>query len=292
MVIMDDKYNGWRSFILPFALSDQMIMDAVLAVSAFHLTHKAKSRRIARPDKLYAQAIAGLQKRSCLDKYDMLTRQSIFVAILTLLVAVMVNGSSDFPILFQMLQSALNTVGGERGLGSGDIAEFLRRQIRKMRIYAAPLLSVESGVQSIMAHAQESFGCLQYNSTPHPDHAITFKLIADLHQQAYDIYLQRALVGLQDTLDVEKVEIFKRSMELFPDGSLGAHALVWPTFIAASESSKNEHRFFFQSFLERQYRHNGFLNLPKALHLLEQIWARSRDTHWPALLPEPRVFIM
>ncbi|KAE8351221.1 fungal-specific transcription factor domain-containing protein [Aspergillus coremiiformis] len=292
MVVMDDKYNGWRSLILPIAVSDKMVMDAVLAVSAFHLSHKSGGRLLVRPDKLYAQAILGLQDRSSLNEYDMLARQSVFVAIITLLVGVMVNGSSDFPILFHMLQSALDAVGGEGGLGHGEIADFLLRQIRKMRVYAAPLLSQEAGVRSIMSYAQESFDCLHYNEGLHPDHALTFYLIAELRQQAYDIYLQRALMGPRGAFNTDTIERFKESLSLFAEGSLGEHALVWPTFMAASESRTDEHRHFFKQFLEKQYHRNGFLNLQKALKLLEKIWARSSHTNWPALLPEPRVFIM
>ncbi|KOC17346.1 hypothetical protein AFLA70_297g001341 [Aspergillus flavus AF70] len=292
MVVMDDKYNGWRYLILPFALSDKMVMDAVLAVSTFHLSHKSGGTLPVRPDKLYAKAILGLQNRSSLDEYDMLTRQSIFVAIITLLVGVMVNGSSDFPILFHMLQSALDAVGREGGLGNGDMANFLLRQIRKFRVYAAPLLSEEAGVRSIVAHAQESFDCLHYNGNLHPDHALTFYLNAYLRQQAYDIYLERATMGPHGTLDPNKIEQFKETLGMFPEGSLGEHSLVWPTFIAASESLKDEHRLYFKQFLEKQYHRNGFLNLQQALKLLDKIWARSSYTNWPALLPEPRVFIM
>ncbi|OGM51231.1 hypothetical protein ABOM_000060 [Aspergillus bombycis] len=291
MVVMDNKYNGWRSLILPLALSDQTVLDAVLAVSAFHLSHQGRSGPMVGPDKLYMQAIVGLQKRSCLDEYDMLTRQSVFVVILTLLVGVMVNDSSDFPILFHMLQSAFDTVGGERGLGNGDMADFLRQQIRKTRVYAAPLLSLEFGVSSIVSYALDSFDYLHYNSRFHPDDSRTFSAIAELQQQAYDIYLQRALLGPRATVDCEKIERFKRSLELFSVGSFGEHALVWPTLMAASESSQQEHRLFFKHFLERQYRSTGFLNLLKALTFLEEIWAQS-NTHWPALLPEPRVLIM
>ncbi|KAF7594252.1 hypothetical protein BBP40_009804 [Aspergillus hancockii] len=291
MVVMDDRYNGWRYLVLPFALSDQMVRNAVMAVSAFHISHKTGGKLRVRPDKLYAQAILGLQSRSSLNEYDMLTRQSIFVVIIILLVGVMVNGRSDFPILFKMLQSALDAVGGEEGLGNGELGEFLLRQIRKMRVYAAPLLSEEAGIYNVMSHAQESFDCLHYNGGLHPDHRLTFYLIAYLRQQAYDIYLQRALMGPHGALHTDKIEQFKKTLELF-EGSPGDHSLVWSTFIAASESRTDEHRCFFKQFLEKQYRCNGFLNILKALKLLERIWARGSHTNWPALLPEPRVFIM
>lgn len=131
MVVMDDCYNGWRCFILPFACADKMVMDAVSAVSAFHICEKGGHQRDHRPDKFYAKVISGLQSRSTLRECDLETRQSVFVAILALLVGVMVNGSSDFPILFYMLQSALEAIGGERGLGDGEFARFIMRQIRK-----------------------------------------------------------------------------------------------------------------------------------------------------------------
>lgn len=162
----------------------------------------------------------------------------------------------------------------------------------RFRVYAAPLLSEEAGVRSIVAHAQESFDCLHYNGNLHPDHALTFYLNAYLRQQAYDIYLERATMGPHGTLDPNKIEQFKETLVMFPEGSLGEHSLVWPTFIAASESLKDEHRLYFKQFLEKQYHRNGFLNLQQALKLLDKIWARSSYTNWPALLPEPRVFIM
>lgn len=131
MVVLDDSYNGWRCFILPFACADEIVMDAVSAVSAFHIREKRDRQRDYRPDRLYAKVISGLRRRNLLEERDLETRQSVFLAIIVLLVGVMVNGSSDFPILFYMLQSALEAIGGESGLGDGELARFLMRQIRK-----------------------------------------------------------------------------------------------------------------------------------------------------------------
>ncbi|CAG9951467.1 unnamed protein product [Clonostachys rosea f. rosea IK726] len=58
----------------------------------------------------------------------------------------MVNGCTDFPIMFQMLVSAL--MPSEEKLPSLSWAarwlSFSIRQIRKMRVYAAPLLSPDT----------------------------------------------------------------------------------------------------------------------------------------------------
>lgn len=132
MVVVDDVYNGWRHWVLPVACSNEMVMDAVLAVSAFHLSGKTPRPCLANPATFYAQAIKQLQDRRDLVHWDLQTKQLVILAIVVLLVAVMVNGCSDFPILFQMLQSALDAVGGEIELNDGGaMANFLLRQIHK-----------------------------------------------------------------------------------------------------------------------------------------------------------------
>ncbi|KAF5976385.1 acriflavine sensitivity control protein acr-2 [Fusarium bulbicola] len=130
MIAVDGPHNGWRYLVLPVADRDELVMDAVLAVSLFHrpniLQHIPLSNRPSRD--FYARAIRGLQSRSQLYNCD---QHSVIVTILLLLTAVMVNGSSDFPILFGMLQSAIEAMGGDATLGSGEMAEFLIRQVRK-----------------------------------------------------------------------------------------------------------------------------------------------------------------
>lgn len=145
-------------------------------------------------------------------------------------------------------------------------------------------------MRTIMSNARQSFDCLRYNSSLNPEYSSMFDVIAGLRQQAFDIYLERTMPG-SSTQSADRIERFKAVLETIPDGSPGDHTLVWPTFIVASESLVPEHRLFFQQFLERQFLRNGFSNILKGLALLARIW-ESDDGAWPALLPEPRVFIM
>jgi hypothetical protein len=152
MLAIDGLHNGWRHLILPIAHSDELVMNAVLAVSASHLSFKesrhmkiahaspqmaARSSRLIKADQypdsnsLYAQAITSLLQRQDLSQCSQPTRNFVLLAILILLVAVMVTGSQDFPILFRTLQSAFEAVGGEQGLGNGELAQFIIRQIHK-----------------------------------------------------------------------------------------------------------------------------------------------------------------
>lgn len=147
MVGIDDVHNGWRRLILPVAQGEELVMNAVLVVSSFHLSlnssvnssdphlllprHLNHQSQQPNPDQLYARAILGLQQRRELSDCDRSTKSSILLAILVLLTAVMVTGNSDFPILFRMLQSAVDAIGGEGELGNGELAEFIIRQVHK-----------------------------------------------------------------------------------------------------------------------------------------------------------------
>ncbi|KAK1470728.1 hypothetical protein CCUS01_00843 [Colletotrichum cuscutae] len=298
MVVVDDINNGWRRLILPIAWSNAMVMDAVLAVSAFHLSGRAMLQPVVNPDRLYALAISQLLNRKDLADRSDEPKQLVVLAIVVLLVSVMVNGMPDFPIVFQMLESAVTAIGGDAALtDGGEMGSFLLRQIRKMRVYAAPLVSQDAGKNAILYHARESFDCLYYYYNLYPDHCPMFDLIADIRQQAFNMYLCRVLTNDNEApllpSCIDAIETFQRSLQAFPEGALGEHILVWPTFIAALECHTLEQRLFFEQFLLRQYNRNNFLNIPKALEFLRGI--RLQDTlqsDWPALIPRLRVFIM
>jgi len=149
MVAIDGPHNGWRYLVLPIAHTDDLVVNSVLAVSALHISvNEAKKNNIpslasqisqgpsvfrpdSKSDRLYMRAILGLQQRQHLVLCSESERHTVLLAILILLVAVMVTSSDDFPTLFRMLLSALDAIGGENGLGGGELAQFLIRQIRK-----------------------------------------------------------------------------------------------------------------------------------------------------------------
>ena len=141
MVAFDGSHNGWRSIVLPIALEDELVMNAVLTVASFHF-HLYYQQDISRylslgnyktdeaSAKLYGAVVHGLRQRQNLQSYDQQVQLSILLTILLLLVVSMVTGSSDFPIMFQALQSALTVIEGSC-IGQGDLAEFISRQLQK-----------------------------------------------------------------------------------------------------------------------------------------------------------------
>ena len=134
MVVMDGAHNGWKHLVLPIALQDDLVLSSVLAASAFHITSDSGPdvHLLSNPRTLYAHAIRKLQCRRELDGCDRETRQTVILSIIVLLVVVMINGCSDFPVMFRMLESALHAIGGDDELERGDdMALFCLRQIRK-----------------------------------------------------------------------------------------------------------------------------------------------------------------
>ena len=129
MIAVDGSHNGWRHLVLPIANTDELVMDAVLTVSLFHAPQMSSNKGMQ--NAYYGRVIQGLQTRSQLQNCDQLSQHSILLTILLLLTVIMVNGSTDFPILFRMLQSAIDAIGGDKAFGSGCTAEFLVRQIQK-----------------------------------------------------------------------------------------------------------------------------------------------------------------
>lgn len=130
LVVIDDNRNGWRHLILPIAHLDELVREAVLSASAFHFSANVKEK-IFDPNTIYMKAIRRLHQRQNLNVYDTSGKQTILLALLVLLATVIVNGSSDFPVVFNLLESALTASGGEEALTGGELGGFLVKQIRK-----------------------------------------------------------------------------------------------------------------------------------------------------------------
>ncbi|RKK76239.1 hypothetical protein BFJ69_g7125 [Fusarium oxysporum] len=307
MIACDGPHNGWRRFVLPMADRDELVMDAVLAVSLFHRPQAPHDQPATdRPEQdHYARAIQGLQKRSQLGDCGRPDQHSILLTILLLLTAVMVNGSSDFPILFNMLQSAIDAIGGDMGLGSGGIAEFLVRQIRKLKVYAAPLLSEDAGINIISSEAEvdKMFECLNHCVQNNPQHSKSLELVPGLVRQACEIYLNQVAFDSHTPVtpqvrarrvveSIRRVQRFIDTFEAFPENAPGKQVLIWACFVAASDCRLAEHKEFFSNFFLDNYARSKFKNLTMGLGTLRKIWARKPDERWTVLLPQPKIFVM
>lgn len=146
MVAFDGPQNGWRHLILPLAHSDELVMDAVLAVSASHCVNANDQPCPATlprngglgsessshdTNNLYLKVLVGLRQRQDLITINAVDRHAVLLSLLVLMLGSMIAASKDFPVLFRMLESAVAAIGGVDHLGTGDMADFITRQVHK-----------------------------------------------------------------------------------------------------------------------------------------------------------------
>ncbi|VUC30173.1 unnamed protein product [Clonostachys rosea] len=330
MLAIDGRHNGWRYIVLPLAHTDDLVMEAVLAVSAFHrdakkgpggaehlqnsssgghFSSQQQSRWLdsiaSSPQTLYNTAIKGLQRRSNLAGSSYEAKQAILVAVLVLLVAAMVTGRDDYFMILGMLHSAADVFKGEDELWASELGRFLARQVQKMRVYAAPHISEIAGLETLTSQSQwdQYFDCVRYCSQSESQGALRVAAITDVMQQAHDIYLQgldSASWALGDETGAavatdpgDRIERFKMTLEQLPADGPGAHVLVWAIFLVAAASSSERHRTFFKEILLRRYSQSRFANLLKGIRHLPQIWIKTDNgIRWTQLLSEARLFVM
>lgn len=146
------------------------------------------------------------------------------------------------------------------------------------------------------------FDCLRYCLERQPTHSATVSMIPHIVRQACDIYLgqvrhleahfSESMASVDIYESVNRLQCFKETLEVFPQGSPGEQVLIWASFMAASACLLEEHKVFFEQFFMRQYARSRFKNLERGLEALRKIWARSPEERWTALLPQARLFVM
>ncbi|KAF5687057.1 helicase-like transcription factor [Fusarium circinatum] len=323
MVAIDGLHNDWRHLLLPLAQQDELVMDAVLTVSAFHFHINKLDNNLRKNQKQYSpfgtntydtyvpdpyqllgRTLQGLRQRQELVSNDQTTQHSVLISLLLLMTSVLVTGGSDFPVLLRMLESALDAIGGKEGLGTGILAGFIMRELHKIRVYAAPHLGEETGLQTISSQARtdQLFGCLNHCLQLYPEHAPLFSQVSSLVYQARDIYLQQVLSDHTSNFfdfdpiptnpeSVARVQRFIEALEQFPETSPVAHMLVWTTFVAASDAQLEEHKIYFENVLRRHHARSGFGNLLKGIEALKRMWSRKPGERWTTLLPQTKVLV-
>lgn len=171
----------------------------------------------------------------------------------------------------------------------------------RFRSYAAPLLSEERGKQLASApdHASQLLACLVHRLPPLVEYSLTIPFIADLIQQALNIYLEQvqSCSSLTDDawlcqMSITRVQHFKETLEAFPSNYPGEQVLIWASFVAASGCVLDEHKAFFEGVFRRHYERNGFANISAGLAHLRRIWARAPMERWTTLLASGEILVM
>ncbi|KAL1855227.1 hypothetical protein Daus18300_011228 [Diaporthe australafricana] len=286
MVILDKVSNGYRDFILPMALHDEVLCRAVGVVAAQHLSQGRPALELTA-EKGRAAVISRLRRDASLP--DQVFNEFTWATLIVLLVGETVTGNADYGFLVQMLLCLSNN--NVIKTMESPLIRFLRAQTHMFTMLGQPLLGEESGVEFM----QQTFGeCTDWLSCERlPEDSQDRRnviLIRQCFAEACNIYLGRATTDHEQEMAIQRL----RQLLLQIDGNArGAHALVWVCFIAGAETSDPQQREFFVARMNETYQQTGFRNIPAAVQSLHRIWERKTGRKWTSCLPElTRVLVM
>ncbi|OAA52129.1 Fungal transcriptional regulatory protein [Cordyceps fumosorosea ARSEF 2679] len=308
MVALDFHGNGYRQIILPIATQDPMVSQAVSVVSAFHLSQAVPSLRM-KAEVNQQRVLSRLRQSALNPNPDQFFKLSNWVTILVLLVGDTITGSNNYVYLLDLLSRLSRAALSDKSLPD-DVKEFVQQQTR-MQVFAPPRSRiVNANIEcrfevfgTPLSHPEKALDILRRRSTDHlafmsycpytPEQRAFADTITEVMKQACRIFECRASKTVTPEASIASVERMRQivtGMDLERDGS---HALVWPFFVAAAESTLPAHREFFASRLERLFSNTRFGSIPVALNTLRYIWSKSATTSWTDVVARERqVLIM
>jgi hypothetical protein len=162
-----------------------------------------------------------------------------------------------------------------------------------------PLLGEHDGVLAIrnsFQSWQNWLTCEQF--PPESEHHRIVDEIRLCFAGACDIYVRRATCDdspsssahpqdpQDNSLQSSAIQALMARISRISPHDPGAHALVWPCFVAGAEASETHQRTFFVDYMNSIYARTKFRNIPLAVQSLENIWSSERGTRWTLCLPE------
>ncbi|KAH7074838.1 fungal-specific transcription factor domain-containing protein [Paraphoma chrysanthemicola] len=294
MVVLDTISNGYRQHILPMALEDEVLRRAVGVVAAQHLSRErpeikeaAEAGRVAVISRLRKDAISASE--------DQVFSKFTWATLVVLLVGETVTGSEDYSFLVQMLLCL--SANSRADHDDTATTRFLQTQTNMFELLGLPLLGEDTGVSAIKRSFQswqDWLTCEQFPADSE-NHQILDK-IRLCFAAACTIYIRRAtsentesspaMRSQYNQLQASTIQDLIGRLSNIPPHTHGAHALVWPCFVAGAEASDFDQRAFFVSYMESIYARTKFLNIPVAVQSLKALWASKGDKRWTQCLPE------
>lgn len=123
MLILDGKHNGYRNLILPIALEDRMVRQAVCSVVGLHIW-RSNPDLYALASESRAKVIQQLKEASNQLATDRVFSISTWVTLMVLLLGELVLGGDHYTYLLRMMCSMK-----ARSIdGNAEILGFLSRQ--------------------------------------------------------------------------------------------------------------------------------------------------------------------
>lgn len=146
----------------------------------------------------------------------------------------------------------------------------------------------------LMQDPEQYLGFMTSNPSLNTEHQEFRNVIImkDIIRQAYEIYRHRLMGTATRQSSIDALEqLRKRTLELSSENA-GIHALVWPFFIAAAESTELDHRRFFYERLESLFPCTRFGTIPMALDTLKYIWQTLGSSSWVDVVTKQRPLLI
>ncbi|KAM3501263.1 hypothetical protein MY10362_005699 [Beauveria mimosiformis] len=290
MVVLDFQDNGYRQIILPLATQNPLVSQAVSVVSAFHLSQVVPSLRMKA--ELSQQRVLSQLRQSALNPNpDQFFNLSNWVIILVLLVGDTITGSKNYVHLLDLLSQLSRAALSDKSLPD-NVKQFVKQQTQMFELFGSPLSSPQKGLDMLRRRSADYLSFMSYCPST-PEQQVFIDSMTEVIKQGSQIFENRALNSTtleSSRASVERMRQTVNTMDLEADGS---HALVWPFFVAAAESTLPEHRQFFASRLKQLFSNTRFGSIPVALNTLEYIWNKGDTTNWTDVVTRERqVLIM
>lgn len=104
MVILDGMNNGYRNLILPFAVQDKLVRQAVTSIAGLQLAHTCPDMRRAA-EMSRAEVIKQLKQSSMASGADRAFNISSWIILLVLLMGELARGGDHYSYLLRMMRS-------------------------------------------------------------------------------------------------------------------------------------------------------------------------------------------
>ncbi|KIW65811.1 hypothetical protein PV04_08034 [Phialophora macrospora] len=285
MVILDGQHNGYRSYILPLAVCDPLVQQAVLSVAGLDLwRNNPDQTRVAELSR--ARVIRQLKEESMAGEASDVFSASTWVTLLVLLMGELFLGGDHY-IYFLGMMHLLRTRATGIYHPDAQIIQFLQRQTDLITLLAQPFLDPSSCAIQASDTVLDTLLRDSMESCSSPADRRTVAAVVEAGRLCLHIHGSRAL-GCRASHAATLRRVRDLISHVHPC-TAGGNSLVWVYFIAAADSDTDELRAFFTARLQDIYNATGWANIAAGLAVMDKLWDRRSDeeeTSWARLLPQ------
>ncbi|KAL9471006.1 hypothetical protein ACSS6W_008947 [Trichoderma asperelloides] len=281
MVVLDSKNNGYRNLILPFAVQDKLVRQAVMSIAGLQFARTCPEMHPAA-ELSRAQVIKQLMQSSISSAPEQVFNISSWMTVLVLLIGELALGGDHYSYLLRMMCSIK-----DHGVvdPNPELVRFLTLETNMISYLARPFVDDSSDVEnmesekSLQSLLVESQGP-KYNNAEQE----ILNIVTEAAQVCYEICKDCNFPQRREKNS--NLQHLKRLVSQVLPCTAGGNSMVWVYFIGAADSDSFEDQSFFIGCLIDIYNYTGWENIARGISMLEQIWQRPPGRSWRYILPQ------